>query len=258
MQFIPLEQLKQLASDSILHESDAKSFSYDEFKQEYEKTLDFMKNAGSEEPIEATYKILLYGWLKDHCPPIKLIGQGSSRAAFGCSDGICLKIAINHFGTVQNLNEAINTMDSKTKGYLCFAQTYEKSNDNTSLLTECCSSITPYQWQEMWEIDDNSFVKHPDKYLLVAISKFYECNCNWDECIANLEKPQAMLMQRIKARKSPAMKTLASLFDFYAASKANYDKLSPYELCTANNWGAAIRFGKVAPVVIDSGLPQWH
>ena len=48
--------------------------------------------------LEWAYTALREDWLKKHCPPIKYIGKGSSRAAFAMGGGLCLKVACNEAG----------------------------------------------------------------------------------------------------------------------------------------------------------------
>lgn len=257
MQLIPLNQLKELAAKGkSLSEAESKRFSYDEFKREYSKTYDFITKSGSEDPEQATYKILLEGWIKDHCPPIELIGEGSSRGAFACGDGKCLKIAMNDAGLKQNESEAKNTMFDSLESYSIFAQTYDKADRCTSLLTECCSKITLKDWQKMWNIDDNTFSQAPESYILVIATTFHDNGNDWDKCIQALEKPQAAFARRIQAAREPAMKTLSSLFKFYSDNESNWENLMPFDLCTEENWGAAIRFGEVVPVIIDAGFSK--
>jgi len=56
----------------------------------------------------------MHNWMKDevlkkHCPPIKLVGQGSSRTAYACLGGKCLKVAMSEIGIAQSKQEAKNT-----------------------------------------------------------------------------------------------------------------------------------------------------
>ena len=255
MQMIPLDQLKSLSSKKTLLEADSGKFSYDEFKKEYASILHDMQLAGAKFPKEAAFQTIVNGWIKDHCPPIRLIGKGSSRSAFACDDGICLKIAMNDQGVQQNKTEYENThLEKDEQGDPVFAQSYEKANGYYSILTECCSKITAQQWQKMWAINDNQFAEAPESYLLVIAFALHENQDDWDKAIATLEKPQAEFAEKIKARKTAAMKVLATLFDFYADDKSNWDKLMPFDLCNEVNWGAAIRFGEVVPVILDAGF----
>ena len=64
------------------------------------------------------YMMLRDGWIKDHCPPIRYLGEGSSRLALAIDGGKCLKVAINEDGIEQNANEI--AVFEAGKGYLCF------------------------------------------------------------------------------------------------------------------------------------------
>lgn len=74
------------------------------------------------------------------CPPIEMVGVGSSREAYACFGGRCLKLAINDAGVDQNRQEMENTGPGIFSGdWDCFAQSYTISKDGCLLLTECCS-----------------------------------------------------------------------------------------------------------------------
>lgn len=255
MQLIPLKQLKQLASSQkTVSEADATQALYDEFKREYKKTYDFFAKSDATLPAEATFQILLEGWIKEHCPPIELIGKGSSRYAFACGGGKCLKVAYNDAGINQNKAEYENTALPKSLGYAIFARTFDRADDNSSLLTECCSKLTIQEWAKMWRLSGTTFEKAPESYILVIADALHNSKWNPKKAIENLEKPQAEFVERIQIAEDPAMKTLASLFQFYAADESNWEKLMPFDLCTEENWGAAIRFGETVPVILDAGF----
>lgn len=79
--------------------------------------------------------------LNKHCPPIVLVGKGSSRAAYACIGGKCIKIAINAAGVAQNKQEQKYTKKHWLKRqYDCFVHTYgSNGNDYGIILSECCA-----------------------------------------------------------------------------------------------------------------------
>lgn len=260
MQIISLEQLQELALHSTLHEDENDSIArlYDEFKKEYANIYKQIDAMGSLMPEEASYKIILEGWIKDHCPPIKLIGEGSSRAAFAFIGGRCLKIATNEIGYKQNNSEAKNTMSEENKDYLVFAKTYAKADDGSSLLTECCSPITYDKWNKLWNVVPHKAIDAAD-LILGLLDAFHTSECNWKKCFKLLRDKDPEYMQfaeKVKARKTAAMKVVATLLDFYAASPSHWKDLLVSDLYANDNWGAAIRFGEIVPVVIDAGWSE--
>lgn len=60
--------------------------------------------------------------LSKHCPPIELVGKGSSRTAYACIGGKCLKVAYSDAGVAQNKHEYKTTAKGMfKKSYECFA-----------------------------------------------------------------------------------------------------------------------------------------
>ncbi len=79
--------------------------------------------------------------LSKHCPPIMLVGKGSSRVAYACIGGKCIKIAVNEAGVAQNKQEYKHTKKHLLKKqYDCFVHTYgSNGNDYGIILAECCA-----------------------------------------------------------------------------------------------------------------------
>ena len=55
---------------------------------------------------------------------------------------------------------------------------------------------------------------------------------------------------------SPASISLRSLFKFYEDHDWNPACLSSGDLCAPENWGLAVRQGKICPVILDPGLSR--
>jgi len=91
MQYVTLEQLQELAKAPDTVESKS-IFDYSEVVSEFETYLKQSKD------ITKAYSLLKNKYLKQHCPPIRYIAEGSSRAAYACNGGKCLKLAISNAG----------------------------------------------------------------------------------------------------------------------------------------------------------------
>lgn len=112
-QIISLDKLYKLAKLPVAEAEGSKFFS--KFKTAYTSAQkEFSKskagNAASQGLMpDWTYRKLKQTFLKDNCPPIEYIGEGSSRAAYALDGGLCLKIAMSEAGVAQNKAEAKNT-----------------------------------------------------------------------------------------------------------------------------------------------------
>lgn len=93
-------------------------FSYDEFLSVSYAALAEASKIDKDDVEVIAYEKLRNGWIKDHCPPIRYLGEGSSRLAMAIDGGKCLKIATNDEGIEQNANE-ISVLKAG-KGYSCF------------------------------------------------------------------------------------------------------------------------------------------
>ena len=51
-----------------------------------------------DEALHDAYKFMKNNFLKNNCPPIEYIDEGSSRAAYALDGGQCLKIALSEAG----------------------------------------------------------------------------------------------------------------------------------------------------------------
>ena len=92
MQLVPRQTLLQLMRKPEGIEESERTFSYSEF---LELTSVLLKdNEGSEDPVWETFNDLDKSWIKENCPPLKYIGEGSTRIAYGINGGKCLKMAM--------------------------------------------------------------------------------------------------------------------------------------------------------------------
>lgn len=102
----------------IIEAESTSTISYKEFLDVSGKTLKEAKKIDKYNCESIAYMMLRDGWIKDHCPPIRYLGEGSSRLAMAIDGGKCLKIATNDEGIEQNANE-ISVLKAG-KGYSCF------------------------------------------------------------------------------------------------------------------------------------------
>lgn len=278
MQFVTLEDLKKLIklSQSIKNESKQTEIlglglTFKDVCDAYEncqKQIDFLNTS----KVQQLYIWLKESYLKDKCPPIVLVGVGSSRTAYACLGGKCLKVAMNNAGIAQNKQEWENTAKKHwwTTTYDCFAHTYAANKDFTLLLSECCARIdSQEQLAKAFDISNiiafNAIVdaickdkKHnassastslkkkaielKDKYSSFSFSEAAEVGAKW------LER----LHQTRYANMTPGQKSFAQLMKFW--QKNGVQKLLPGDVLMHKNWGFAIRNGVIAPVMLDIGL----
>ena len=95
MQPVKLDILRQLIQSNGLHETDedtdlGNSLTFSRLCKIYDDTKTGRMKSSSP---EQRYDIVTKYFLDKYCPPIKFVGQGSSRTAFACIGGKCIKLA---------------------------------------------------------------------------------------------------------------------------------------------------------------------
>lgn len=216
-------------------------------------------------------------YLKRLCPPIKLVGVGSSRTAYACLGGKCLKVARSERGVAQNAHEEKLTKRRWwSRGWDCFAQTYAASNDHALLLTECCAKIeSERQLAEAFGMGDFEVFlavvkaagdgrKHDlpsaARYLKDTAADLRRKGRDFSSMLAYAaaaEKGAAWLDRTAKTGRrllSPGQKSFMELAEFW--SKNGADQLLPGDVTKENNWGLAVRDGQIAPVLLDIGFSR--
>lgn len=270
MQLVSREQLFALAKGRDVVEAEG-TFSFDEFVAEWSKTYAAAKKDAKrdDDAVEWTYKDLKKGWLREHKDLFKLVGEGSSRAAFAFPGGKCLKIATNKAGLAQNAQEAKNVgYSEETAKYSCFAMNYAyDKKTRCALVTECCSKIGHRDFQQLFGMTSLSFTqtlqtmfskKNKSKDMKGTL-KFCQNACQKakDEDIeflaSSYERAIAMAEEIIK-NKAPQWQIARDLARFYFDN--GIDALIASDLIDLDNWGLAVRNGKVVPVIVDSGFSE--
>ena len=98
MQLISRNKLLNLLKKPDAIKEAEGSFSYKDFVKMTHKML---AKSRKDWPEEDVWMQLEDGWVKDHCPPIRYLGMGSSRVALAIDGGKCLKVAMNDDGVEQ-------------------------------------------------------------------------------------------------------------------------------------------------------------
>lgn len=154
MQEISLEQLKQLLPGKLQENDDkfADDLSFRDLCKEYGKIQ--IRSVNVKHAYDRFVREILFGRKS-----IKFVGDGSSRSAFACVGGKCLKVAKYESGIAQNKQEEKHTARHWWKrGYDCFAETYGHNEDYALLLAECCSKIkSQEELANAFGIDESAF-----------------------------------------------------------------------------------------------------
>lgn len=292
MQLMPLDMLKDLVEgevdESFFFGNNVKdqdlgaglTFSavekaYDSKKKQLEST--------SGDLTENQLRTQIYEWmkspyLKSKCPPIKFIGQGSSRTAYACIGGKCLKVAKSEAGVAQNEHELKHTKKRWWKPNVeCFIQSFSSSSDYGLLLTECCSGIdTNDHLAELLGLPRHEksvrtalvgicSAKRFDLKAASDVVKFEADQLRKDaEFIKSeeyLKKAQMMfqtaerlleLSKLSEEQMTPGQRSLTQIVQFW--KKYGVRELLPGDLSRAVNWGIAIRRNQLTPVLLDIGF----
>ena len=254
MQLVTREQLKVLANaKNGIVESD-NAFSYNEF-------LNISRMLLKNETPESTYIQLRDGWIREHCPPIRYLGYGSSRLAMAIDGGKCLKVAMNESG-LRQMKAEVNAFHLGSE-YSCFPKLYAYDDERWfSLVTDCCAESRPIDFYKRYKIS-----------CILAVGTIFELvynNLDFDvveryfrECIDYPELGEIDAYENFDVR----LKFLSCLKK-YGKTKPEWIVMQDLaEFCAANdaiglledlesevNWGLAIRNGIKCPVVIDAGI----
>lgn len=126
-----------LAGRRFKNEDLAPGVSFKDLEKKYEEAEDMAKGV-----FETTSHAFSDSTLRKLCPPIEFVGVGSSRQAYACFGGKCLKLAMTPAGRAQNRAE-MNVAGPHVlkKDYSCFSQVYAIGADGWLLLTECCTHV---------------------------------------------------------------------------------------------------------------------
>lgn len=276
MQLISIDQLKQLLPGGQgLDESEdvAPGLSFKALCGKYQEAL------GLGHGTAETYRIFKDDTLSKYCPPIKFVGDGSSRAAFACIGGKCIKVAKNDAGVAQNRQEDRHTARRWWRpGYKCFAQTYDRGGGYGILLTECCAQMkSSADLAKALGAEDVTALRHGmyamctmkfDETAAVerlmgeyrrrsatakAASEIAGKNASHFSTSDGLRGAAEWIMS-VTRRKNPATDQIRDLMRFWR--KYGVDQLLPADISNCENWGFAVRNGRLEPVILDAGFSR--
>ena len=218
-------------------------------------------------------------YLKTKCPPIKLVGSGSSRTAYACLGGMCLKVAKSEAGAAQSKQELKHTKKRWWKPAVeCFVQSYSATKDYGLLLTECCAEIEGSdKLAELLGFSSNEEVLRgavksicQSKSLdlaeaaddLRAMARKWRHDgehgfssmLTWADVAETSASSLEKLLELREDKMTPGQRSFMHIVQFWR--KNGVDELLPGDLVQAENWGIAIRRGQLTPVMVDVGFSE--
>lgn len=265
---ISLDQLKQLLPGK-LQESDyeiANGMSFKALCRKYQSVL------VSSVSIKTAYDFFVQNVLsKYEC--IKLVGEGSSRTAFACIGGKCIKVAKVFAGVAQNKQEEKHTAQHWWKrNYDCFVRTYDHNEGYELLLSECCARFKNNKdFVAAFGLKDEASLKAAIRAVAqeknhdigkTATDLRIKCstwrqsgNDGSDYHIDIVERAMAWL-ESLKTGKNQTAggRSFMQIADFW--KRHGIDELLPGDVYTYRNWGYAIRGDELMPVILDLGLSR--
>ena len=287
MQLISLDDLKKLQdstlSESIVNDQIGPGFSFNDTCKAYANQKPKIEAKLGHEYFKNNWPLPMSTWLKSSylsgkCPPIKLVGTGSSRTAYACLGGKCLKVAYSLAGVAQNIQEQKYSQKKHwwSTAYSCFAQTYGSNDDHGLLLTECCAHVEePSQLADAFGMDDIDVLraivkaicddkgydmssafsnlktmatdyrhKGKDFSLMLGYAAIAESAAKWLDQLIHMKY----------SNMSPGQKSFCQLILFWKKNGKN--ELLPGDVINCENWGFAIRNGVIAPVILDAGFSK--
>ena len=286
MQLVTLDDLKKLQTADLSERAEdsqiGPEFSFDDICYVYKtKKNDFRKSLAVN--FDSQWRRAVCNWLKTNylekrCPPIKLVGVGSSRIAYACLGGKCLKVAQNEAGAAQNKQEQKHTQRKHwwSTAYKCFVSTYAVNTDFGLLLSECCARVEDIQqFLDAFGIDDIDVFRAVVKAIcddkrhdassasssLKLMAMDYKRRGKDFSALAGyavVADAAAVWLDKFYRAKysamTPGQKSFYQLVAFW--KKNGTSELLPGDVVNDENWGFAIRDGQIAPVMLDVGFSK--
>ena len=206
-------------------------------------------------------------FLKENCPPIKFIGEGSSRAAYAMEGGLCMKLAMNEAGTAQNKAEVENTYSSSALEI--FPRVHGIGGKCLGILVECVATYDdPYKFSvefidclkfRSWKNGGYDFPTEPvGEFLSEVQKKAAEENSSFDEAVKEAGDESRWqswkdLAEMVLRPQNAAQKFLRMTAEWAAE---NPQRLLAADMSNPDNWGLAVRNGEVVPIVLDAGFSE--
>lgn len=287
MQLVSLDDLKQLQTQQLaenaIEDSIGQNLSFKDVCRAYAKQKQATEAKLGNTYFQRNWPLPMSVWLKSEylstkCPPIKLVGDGSSRTAYACLGGRCLKVAKSLAGVAQNKQELKHTKKKYwwSTAFKCFANTYAANDDFGLILSECCSNIEDEQ-----QFVDAFGLRSIDEFRAIVKAVCDDKKCNLASASSTLKKIASEYSRRGRdfqavlkyadaadaaakwldqlsslqySRMSPGQKSFQQLVIFW--KKNGTSELMPGDVVNIQNWGFAIRDGKIAPVMLDVGFSK--
>lgn len=237
-QKLTLSQLKSLAEKSSLVEKekigvDAMSDAYALFLQD--NGLEDVQNIAH---IRVALKQFNNSFIKDYCPPIHYIGEGSERFVYACDGRTCFKLDLDAY-CYQNKLEAKVLNNAQKFGLMCFPELVACSEDMRVLEVECCAEATRQKFREIVGADLIACMQTLD-VVLMHDGKYDEIHFK--------PGPMADLLKRMEGRTDMQACVLDDIVN-YQMQFAQFDDIDHID-----NWGIAIRDGQEVVLPIDVGM----
>lgn len=286
MQLVSLDDLKKLQTADLSERAEdsqiGPEFSFSDICYIYKtKKNDFKKSLAHN--FDNRWRRMACEWLKTNylesrCPPIKLVGVGSSRIVYACLGGKCLKVAVNDAGAAQNKQEQKHTQRKHwwSTSYACFANTYAANDDFGLLLSECCARVEDIQqFLDAFGIDDIDVFRAVVKAIcdakrhdassasgsLKMMATDYRHRGKESSVLAGyavVADAASNWLERLDSTSyssmTPGQKSFYQLVVFW--KKNGTSELLPGDVVNDENWGFAIRDGQIAPVMLDVGFSK--
>ena len=295
MQIVTLEDLKQLLPDgqqmsesffffnNIENVQLGQDFSFKDICKTYigmkQHATELLQATGT---TKKAWRGMVHDQLRDHylkkkCPPIKLVGSGSSRTAYACLGGMCLKVAKSEAGAAQSQQELKHTKKRWWKPNVeCFIQSYGATKDYGLLLTECCAKIEDdNKLAELLGFTANEDVLRGAMKTLCQTKKLdfeeaiddlrtktkhwrhdgehgFTSMLSWADVAEASANALESLLKTREDKMTPGQRSFMQIVQFW--KKHGVDELLPGDVQRAENWGIAIRRGQLTPVMVDVGF----
>jgi hypothetical protein len=264
MQMISRDKLLKLMSkpDGLLDEAERNNaVSYKEFLKVSHIALNKARKEDEDDAEYIACESLKNGWIKEHCPPVRYLGEGSSRLAMAIDGGKCLKIASNDEGIEQNENEIAVLQNGE--GFSCFPKLHDYDRKKKfSIVVDCCCEAKPSDFMKNYGISCNLAVGTVWQLVKDCLD-FSKTSAYFTECMSdsrlaaldeyeNFDKRLAFLERLEKSKDNECAWT--SMWDLARFCDSHRGMLELFDLESEVNWGMLGRDGKLCPVVIDAGI----
>ena len=184
---------------------------------------------------------------------LELIGEGSTRKVYAINSKLCVKVAKNENGVVQNKAEIKNF----TRGLKCFPKLDSYESNYEAIVVQ---RVVPCNGMENAEkaianalkADGKRFLERLSRMLVwMAQMKLHAKDASQIVIDKSVDPLWRQLASKITKPKNAAQKALAQLADY---ATWNFEDFLAGDLDDIRNWGLVKNGKSVVPVVLDAGL----